>query len=86
MPGGQRVREPRRHGFFLTPNGFLIADQPDDVDYFRMDTPFGQLDGPFEAVGGSEPAYSLPAGDAYYQSDTVIITEAGSPKGWKTSG
>jgi hypothetical protein len=69
------------HGFFLTPNGFEISDQPDAFDYFRMDTAFGQIDGPFAAVGGSEPSYSLPAGDAYYQSDTVIITASGSPEG-----
>jgi hypothetical protein len=32
-------------------------------------------------VGGSEPAYSLPAGDSYFVSDTVIITAAGTPEG-----
>jgi hypothetical protein len=69
------------HGYFLTPNGFEITDMPGEVDYYRMDTPFGQIDGPFDAVGGSEPSYSLPAGDAYYQDDTVIITAAGSPEG-----
>jgi hypothetical protein len=69
------------HGHFLTPNGLEIANAPDTYDFYRMDTPFGQLDGPFESVGGSEPAYSLPAGDSYLQSDTTIITEAGTPEG-----
>jgi hypothetical protein len=46
-----------------------------------MATPFGQLDGPFTSVGGSEPAYTVPAGDSYLQSDTSIITEAGTPEG-----
>jgi hypothetical protein len=65
----------------LTPNGLEIADQPDTFDFYRMDTPFGQLDGPFESVGGSEPAYTVPAGDSYLEGDTTIITEAGTPEG-----
>lgn len=69
------------HGHFLTPNGFLIGDQPNMYDYHQTDTPFGQLDGPFQSVGGSEPAYSLPAGDTYKGSDIVMITEAGTPIG-----
>jgi len=69
------------YGHFLTPNGFEISDQPAEFDFYRMDTPFGQIDGPFDAVGGSEPSYTLPAGDAYYQNDTVIITAAGTPEG-----
>jgi hypothetical protein len=69
------------HGHFLTPNGLEIADQPDTFDFYRMDTPFGQLDGPFESVGGSEPAYTVPAGDSYLEGDTTIITEAGTPEG-----
>lgn len=68
-------------GHFLTPNGFDFADQPDDYDFFRFDSPFAQLDGEFASVGGSEPAYSLPPGDAYFVSDTVIITTAGTPEG-----
>jgi hypothetical protein len=69
------------HGRFLTPNGLEIAAKPDDWDFYRMDTPFGQLDGPFESVGGSEPAYTVPAGDSYLQTDTTIITEAGTAEG-----
>lgn len=69
------------HGHFLTPNGFLIGDKPDMYEYHQTDTPFGQLDGPFLSVGGSEPAYSLPMGDSYKGSDIVMITEAGTPIG-----
>ncbi len=69
------------HGHFLTPTGLEIADAPTTYDFYRMDTPFGQMDGPFESVGGSEPAYSVPAGSAYYQPDSTIITEADTPEG-----
>lgn len=69
------------HGFFLTTQGFLIGDKPDKYDYFQTDTPFGQLDGPFLSVGGSEPAYSLPPGESYKASDIVMITEAGTDIG-----
>jgi hypothetical protein len=68
-------------GHFLTPNGFLFADQPTEYDFFRGDEPFSQLDGTFESVGGSEPAYSLPPGDSYFFDNTVIITAAGTPEG-----
>lgn len=68
-------------GHFLTPNGFDFAERPTEYDFFRADSPFGQLDGPFESVGGSEPAYSLPPGDTYFYSDTVIISAAGAPEG-----
>ena len=69
------------HGFFLTPNGFEIGDRPNDVDYYHMDSPFGQLDGIWESVGGSEPAYSLPPGDMYKAGDITMVTEAGTPEG-----
>jgi hypothetical protein len=68
-------------GHFLTPQGFEFAEQPTDYDFFRADSPFAQLDGTFESVGGSEPAYSLPVGDSYFFADTVIITAAGTPEG-----
>lgn len=68
-------------GHFLTPNGFEFAEQPTEYDFFRQDSPFGQIDGMFASVGGSEPAYSLPAGDAYFVSDTVIIGTAGAAEG-----
>jgi uncharacterized protein (TIGR03382 family) len=41
--------------------GFLIADQPDraDLKILHPDIPYNQMDGAFETVGGSEPAYNL---------------------------
>lgn len=69
------------HGHFLTPHGFLIGAKTNTYNYYQTDTPFGQLDGPFEGVGGSEPAYSLPPGDSYKGSDIVMITQAGTPIG-----
>jgi hypothetical protein len=68
-------------GHFLTPNGLLFAEQPTTYDFHRVDSPFAQLDGEFASVGGSEPAYSLPPGDSYFVTDTVIISTAGSPEG-----
>jgi len=69
------------YGFFLTPNGLLFADQPDAVDFYNSDSPFAQLDGEFQTVGGSEPAYSLPPGDAYKAGGVVMMTAAGMPEG-----
>ncbi len=69
------------HGFFLTSKGYVIGDGPDSYDYFYGDSPFAQLDGPFESVGGSEPAYTLPDGETYKASDSVMITEEGTPVG-----
>ncbi len=69
------------HGFFLTPNGFDVGASPDAVDYFNPSSPYAQIDGDFEAVGGSEPSYSLPPGDEYLQGGITMITAAGSPVG-----
>ncbi|MGB1275420.1 MAG: DUF11 domain-containing protein, partial [Nannocystaceae bacterium] len=69
------------HGYYLTDSGFEIGDKPNKYDYFQTDTPFGQFDGVFESVGGSEPAYSLPDGANYKSSDIVMITEEGTPEG-----
>jgi hypothetical protein len=69
------------HGHFLTPNGLEIANRPSEYTFFRVDSPFAQIDGAFESVGGSEPAYSLPEGDAYKQAGTTIITREGTPAG-----
>ena len=52
-------------GHFLTPNGYLIKGQPAAIDVHAFDSPFAQFDGAFGSVGGSEPAYALPAGDKY---------------------
>ena len=69
------------HGYYLTDSGFEIGDKPNKYDYFQTDTPFGQFDGVFESVGGSEPAYTLPDGETYKASDSVMITEEGTPVG-----
>lgn len=69
------------HGFFLTPNGFEIGDRPDEVEYFNPSSPYAQLDGPYEPVGGSEPSYSLPEGDDYLAGGITMITGAGTPIG-----
>lgn len=69
------------YGHFLTPNGFLIASKPSTVDFYNADYPFAQLDGAFKTTGGSEPAYSLPAGDLYKDSDIVMLTAKGTPIG-----
>ncbi len=69
------------HGFFLTPNGFEFGDRPDAVDFYNADSPFGQLDGDFQTVGGSEPSYTLPPGDMYKAGDIVMLTAAGTPEG-----
>lgn len=69
------------HGFFLTPNGFEVGGTPNEVEYFNPSSPYAQIDGPFEAVGGSEPSYSLPAGDEYLAGGITMITGAGTPFG-----
>ena len=73
--------ENSQYGHFLSPNGFIIGEQPEHVEFFNSDTPFGQMDGAFETVGGSEPAFSLPEGDTYFDAGSVLITEAGTPIG-----
>ncbi len=39
--------------------GFLIATSPDPYQVLHPAVPYNQLDGAFEPVGGSEPAYNL---------------------------
>lgn len=69
------------HGFFLTQKGFLIGDGPNTYDYLQQDSPYAQIDGAFQSVGGSEPAYTLPPGESYKGTDIVMITEKGTPVG-----
>ncbi|WP_146157614.1 DUF11 domain-containing protein [Enhygromyxa salina] len=69
------------HGFFLTPHGFDIGDRPDAVEHFNFSSPYAQLDGPFETVGGSEPSYTLPPGDEYLAGGITMITGEGTPVG-----
>lgn len=73
--------ENNKYGRFLTPNGFLIDKEPSAVTFLNFDLAFAQLDGPWGIVGGSEPSYSLPPGDAYFDKDIVMITQADTPVG-----
>ncbi|PKN21364.1 MAG: hypothetical protein CVU65_17010, partial [Deltaproteobacteria bacterium HGW-Deltaproteobacteria-22] len=67
------------NGRFLTPNGFLIGGSPSPVVFLNQWYPFAQLDGNFGVVGGSEPSYSLPAGDTYKDADIVMLTKNTTP-------
>ncbi len=69
------------YGHFLTPNGFNIGSSPHNVDMFHPESPFVQISGNFGTTGGSEPAYTLPAGDTYKAGGITMITEAGTPEG-----
>ena len=70
-------------GNFLTTQGFTwpAPSQPRTYDFYNDDSPFAQIDGVFQSVGGSEPAYSLPVGGTYTVGGVVMITEAGTPEG-----
>jgi uncharacterized repeat protein (TIGR01451 family) len=70
-------------GNFLTAQGFQwpAPAQPKTLEFFNDDSPFAQLDGAFQSVGGSEPAYSLPVGGAYQVGGVVMIKKAGTPEG-----
>jgi hypothetical protein len=69
------------NGKLLTSNGFIIGAKPSAVRLLNADYPFAQMDGDFGIVGGSEPSYSLPAGESYKDDDIVMITSEGSPSG-----
>ena len=69
------------NGHFLTPHGFAIDARPDHVQRLNPSLAFAQLDGAFETVGGSEPSYSLPPGDGYYDQDIVMLAAADSGAG-----
>ena len=69
-------------GKFLTTQGFTwpAPGQPKVYDFYNDDSPFAQMDGVFQSVGGSEPAYTLPVGGAYQAGGVVMITKAGVSK------
>ena len=72
------------NGKFLTTTGFLIDNNINKLGPFAFlnsETPFAQMDGPFELVGGSERAYTLPPGGKYYDSNIVMIKDASTPLG-----
>jgi uncharacterized repeat protein (TIGR01451 family) len=60
------------------PNNGLCAKKPTPsppLEFLNSHLPFAQLDGPFAAVGGSEPAYGLAPGSSYYDDGIVMIRE-----------
>ena len=64
--------------------GFLIAEQPNasELQILRQDVPYNQLDGFFDTVGGSEPAYNLSSylGTTYKNDrDVTFITGPNGP-------
>ncbi len=64
--------------------GFMIAARPaaNELQILFPEIPYNQLDGPFETVGGSEPAYNLSdyLGTEYINSmDVTFITGAAGP-------
>ncbi|HUT77271.1 MAG TPA: hypothetical protein VM285_06270 [Polyangia bacterium] len=71
------------NGHFLTPNGYIMDEKPDEVDVVHPYLPFSQMDGVFQTVGGSEPSYTLPEGDSYFDEGVVMLTETGSPIGYR---
>lgn len=70
-------------GNFLTTHGFqwTAPAQPKTVDFYNDASPFAQLDGAFQTVGGSEPAYSPASGSGYHVGGVVMITKSGTPEG-----
>ncbi len=73
--------ENAENGRFLTPNGYIMDEKPDAIEIVNPTLPFSQIDGAFETVGGSEPSYTLPDGDNYYDEGVVMFTEDISPIG-----
>jgi len=64
--------------------GYLIANQPasDTLQIFHPEVPYNQMDGPFQTVGGSEPAYNLSSylGTTYKNNmDVTFITGPAGP-------
>jgi len=66
-------------------SGLLRAAQPDSVIHLNPHVPYNQLDGAFETVGGSEPAYTL--GGMFKNDRQVSLltgTSAGLQDVWMT--
>jgi uncharacterized repeat protein (TIGR01451 family)/MYXO-CTERM domain-containing protein len=64
---------------FVTTAGFQwpAPMQPTYVQFSNSSLPFAQIDGAFQTTGGSEPAYALATGSAYYNQDIVMMRGAG---------
>src|SRR6202043_1954882 len=52
---------------------FVFAAQPTAVSFFNPGLMFAQLDGTFQDVGGSEPAFGLASGSVYSDPSLVMI-------------
>jgi MYXO-CTERM domain-containing protein/uncharacterized repeat protein (TIGR01451 family) len=52
--------------------------------FLNMDTPFVQLDGTYQLVGGSERAYTLPPGDKFHDRNVVMIKDATTTVGTRS--
>ena len=62
--------------------GFMIATSPDPYQVLHPEVPYNQLDGAFEPVGGSEPAYNLSdyLGTMYHNDrEVTFITGENGP-------
>lgn len=68
-------------GRFLTTNGIAIASAPKNVSVLNPSLAFVQFDGAWGIVGGSEPAFKLPVGSQYYDTNVVMITDAATGVG-----
>ena len=71
-------------GTTATPNNGLCAKKPTPappLEFLNSHLPFAQMDGPFKAVGGSEPAYGLAPGSTYYDAGIVMIREQSAAGG-----
>jgi MYXO-CTERM domain-containing protein len=62
--------------------GFMIAASPDPYQVLHPEVPYNQLDGAFEPIGGSEPAYNLSEylGTMYHNDrEVTFITGLNGP-------
>jgi uncharacterized repeat protein (TIGR01451 family) len=64
------------NGRFLTTNGLAAEATGTPLTNRHPDSTFAQYDGTFTGVGGSVPAMGLPAGSAFYATDTVLVNVA----------
>lgn len=58
--------------------GFLIAARPSAYKVFHPEVPYNQLDGAYQPIGGSEPAYNLSTYlGTHYQNDQQVTLLSG---------
>jgi uncharacterized repeat protein (TIGR01451 family) len=67
------------NGRFLTTNGLVAEATPSPLTNRHPDSTFSQYDGTLAGVGGSVPAMGLPAGSAFYASDTTLVNLSTAP-------